>query len=257
MTLAPVRCRAKSPRCTIRVVQAGRERLGAKKDLRSQAAYPLTEAARYIKLPPATLRTWTFGRPYPTAQGSGHFRPIIRPASSHPPLLSFWNLIEAHVLRALRTHHGFSVKAVRQAVDYAQRELDIEHLLLRQELCFDAGQLFLDRYGKLINLSASGQLAIRQVLQAHLKRVNWDADQFPVRLHPFISSVPADTAPPAMPIAIDPRISFGRPVVVSRGVSTAEIAARIDAGETVDALAADYDLSPGEIEHAVLYERVA
>ena len=239
------------------LVQSGRGRLTATKDPCSQAAYPLNEAARYLKLAPATLRAWTFGRPYPTAQGAGHFRPIIRPASLRPRLLSFWNLIEAHVLRALRTDHGFSVKALRQAVDYAERELDIEHLLLRQELCFDAGQLFLDRYGKLINLSASGQMAMRQVLQAHLKRVNWDAKQFPVRLHPFISAVSADTTPAAMPIAIDPRISFGRPVVVSRAISTATIAARIDAGETVHALAADYDLSTAEIEHAVLYERAA
>ncbi|MBI3400947.1 MAG: DUF433 domain-containing protein [Acidobacteria bacterium] len=80
---------------------------------------------------------------------------------------------------------------------------------------------------------------------------------FPIRLHPFISSVSADTALDSMPIAIDPRLSFGRPVVLSRGISTAAIAARIDAGETVEALAADYDLSLVEIEHAVLYERVA
>lgn len=239
------------------VVESGKGRLAAKKDPRSQAAYPLSEAARYLRLPPATLRAWTFGRPYPTAKGPGHFRPIMRPASSRPPLLSFWNLIEAHVLRALRTDHGFSVKALRKAIDYAERELDVEHLLLRQELCFDAGQLFLDRYGKLINLSASGQMAMRQVLQAHLKRVTWDTRQFPVRLHPFVSSVSADAAPATMPIAIDPRISFGRPVVVSRGISTATIAARIDAGETVDALAADYDLSTTEIEDAVVYERAA
>ena len=48
------------------------------------------------------------------------FRPfpaIIRPTSSRPLLLSFWNLIEARVLRALREDHGFSVKALRQAVD--------------------------------------------------------------------------------------------------------------------------------------------
>ena len=108
------------------------------------------------------------------------------------------------MLRALRMDHGFSVKALRQAVDYAERELDIEHLLLRQELCFNAGQLFLERYGELIDLSASGQLAMRQLLQAHLKRVTWDARQFPVRLHPFLSSVPADAAPASMPIVIDP-----------------------------------------------------
>ena len=60
-----------------------------------------------------------------------------------------------------------------------------------------------------------------------------------------------------MPIAIDPKISFGRPVVISRGISTAAIVARIDAGETVADLAADYDLSVAEIDDAVLYERVA
>ena len=134
-------------------VESGKGRFAAKKDVRNQAAYPLTEAARYLRLPPATLRAWTLGRPYPTTQGPGHFRPIVRPASSRPPLLSFWNLIEAHVLRALRTDHGFSVKALRKAVDYAERELGVEHLLLRQELCFDAGQLFLERYGKLIRRS--------------------------------------------------------------------------------------------------------
>ena len=166
-------------------------------------------------------------------------------------------MIEAHVLRGLCTDHGFSVKALRQAVDYAQRELGVERLLPSQELCFEGGQLFLDRYGQLINLSASGQLAIRQVLDAHLKRVVWERGKFPVRLHPFVSSSWADAAPAVMPIAIDPRSSFGRPMVVSRGISTAAIANRIDAGETVDALAADYGLSIAEIEHAVLYARVA
>jgi uncharacterized protein (DUF433 family) len=226
-------------------------------DPRSHPAYPLSEAARYLKLPPATLRSWAFGRPYPTTRGPGHFRPIIRPASTRPPLFSFWNLVEAHVLRALRTDHGFSVANVRRAIEYAQRELGIERLLVREELCFDAGQLFLEQYGKLVNLSASGQLAMRQVLEAHLKRVKWDARQFPIRLYPFVSSMPADGELSSMPIAIDPRISFGRPVVISRGISTAAIAERIDAGETVEALAADYELTVDEIEQAVIYERAA
>jgi uncharacterized protein (DUF433 family) len=168
--------------------------------------------------------------------------------------LSFSNLIEAHVLRALRADHGVSVKALRKAVDYAENRLGIERLLLRPELCSDAGQVFLDRYGELIDLSASGQMAMRQVFQAHLKRVAWDAQRFPFRLHPFVAR---EGAHQAMPIAIDSAIAFGRPVVISRGITTAAIVARIDAGETVAALAADYDLSSTEIEDAVLYEQVA
>ena len=60
-----------------------------------------------------------------------------------------------------------------------------------------------------------------------------------------------------MPIVIDPTISFGRPIVVSRGISTAAIVDRVDAGEAVAAIAADYNLSEEDVEHAVLYERAA
>ena len=56
---------------------------------------------------------------------------------------------------------------------------------------------------------------------------------------------------------IDPRIAFGRPIVARKGSSTSAIAERIDAGESLDDIAADYDLGQFEIEQAVLYERVA
>ena len=194
------------------------------------------------------------GRRYPVASGDGHFRPLIRPASRQPALLSFWNLIEAHVLRSLRTEHGVSVQALRQALGYAEKRLQIRRLLLRKELCTDAGELFLERYSELIDLSASGQLAMRRVFKEHLKRVEWDEWMFPVRLFPFVS---VGAAGPDHPIVIDPKISFGRPVVLRMGISTAAIAERIDAGEKIDDIAKDYDLTPEEIEQAVLYERAA
>lgn len=223
-------------------------------DLRDTPAYTLIEAARYLKLPAATLRSWVVGRPYPKAKGVAQFHPLIRPPSRQPPVLSFWNLIEAHVLRSLRTEHGVSLKDLREALAYAERNLDIERLLLNKRLRTEAGQVFLEQYGKLINLSASGQLAMRKVFDEHLKRVEWGEWQFPIRLYPFLLSTSESAA---RPIAIDPQIAFGRPMVVRMGVSTRAIADRIDAGETVNELASDYGLEPPEIEEAVLYERAA
>jgi uncharacterized protein (DUF433 family) len=221
---------------------------------RDVAAYLLAEAARYLRLPAATLRSWVLGRIYPRAEGRAEFPPLIRPASRRPPLLSFSNLIEAHVLRSLRTEHGVSVKALRSALDYAENALGINRLLLRPELHAEAGRVFLDRYGELIELSASGQLAMRLLFEEHLKRVEWDRSKFPLRLYPFVSAMaPSEERP----IVIDPSIAFGRPVVLRRGISTSAIAERIDAGETVDDIAADYDLGPSEIEQAALYERAA
>jgi uncharacterized protein (DUF433 family) len=218
------------------------------------AAYTLAEAARYLRLPAATLRSWVLGRQYPTAGGSSEFPPLIRPASRQPALLSFSNLIEAHVLRSLRTEHGVSVKALRDALAYAEKGLGIDRLLLRPELRTDAGKMFLERYGELIELTASGQVAMPRLFEEHLKRVEWDSSRFPIRLYPFLSAAaPSEERA----IVIDPRIAFGRPVVQRKGISTSVIAERIDAGESIDDIAADYDLAPLEIEQAIVYERAA
>ncbi len=96
-------------------------------DVRNQAAYTITEAARYLKLPAATLRSWVVGRAYPI--GKEHramFQPLIKRAQKHPPLLSFQNLIEAHVLRSLRTDHGVAIGELRKAIKHAEQKLSIE-----------------------------------------------------------------------------------------------------------------------------------
>jgi uncharacterized protein (DUF433 family) len=212
------------------------------------------EAARYLRVAPATLRSWVLGRPYPTRTGVGQFRHLIKAADPVRRILSFNNLIEAHVLRALRTEHGLELKAVRSAISYAQRELGIDRLLLNKKLLSDGKSLLLEKYGELLNLSNSGQIAMRVVFEAHLQRVEWDESAAPRRLFPFVRHE-EDAGPKH--IAIDPLVGFGRPIVRSRGVSTKVIVDRIDAGESVSDLAADYGLAPHEVEEAAVYERAA
>lgn len=207
-----------------------------------------------MRVAPATLRSWVNGRSYPTATGTGRFRPLITPADRARGLLSFNNLVEAHVLRALRTKHGTSIKAIRKALEYAQQELGVERLLLSRELSADAQDVFLRYYGGLINLSRSGQFAMQTVLSAHLKRVDWDNSRLPLRLFPFVGP---DVAGDSRHIAIDPAVGFGRPIIFRRAISTQVIVDRIDAGETAQDIAADYDLDISEVEEAVVYEQAA
>ena len=91
--------------------------------LRDRPAYPLGEAARYVRVAPATLRSWVVGRPYATNSGVRHSPALIKLADHERRLLSFNNLIESHVLRALRTARGIPVKAIRKALQYAADEL--------------------------------------------------------------------------------------------------------------------------------------
>ncbi|MBK8233744.1 MAG: DUF433 domain-containing protein [Candidatus Eisenbacteria bacterium] len=207
-----------------------------------------------MRLSPATLRSWVVGRNYTTHSGARRSRRLLQPATAEPITLSFWNLIEAHVLRALRTEHGVSAPDLRAALDYAESQLGIADLLLRKDLQTEGGRVLLSRYGELIDLSRSGQIAMRQVLHVHLKRVEWDETDFPIRLYPFLS---ADDTGTDRVVSIDPRIAFGRPVVRGAGVSTRVIVDRLDVGESVSDVAADYGLSERLIEQAVLYERAA
>ena len=72
-------------------MNAQTEQIPTKRDRREQPAYPLAEAARYLKLPATTLRSWVVGRPYPKAGSVEHFHPLIKAAQAKPLLLSFWN----------------------------------------------------------------------------------------------------------------------------------------------------------------------
>mgnify|MGYP001353017450 CR=1 FL=1 len=213
-------------------------------------AYGVVEASRYLKLAPSTLRSWVIGRNYHRSDGVGRFEPLICLADEGRKLLSFANLIEAYVLRALRQEHGVSIDAVRNALEYAEQEFHITRLLLSSDLLTTAGDLFLKQYGELINLSQSGQLALRIMFEEHLKRIEWE-NEIPYRLYPY------NGVDDKKIIAIDPSIGFGRPVLISKGISTAIITDRIDAGESVEELAEDYDLNTREVEMAIIYERAA
>lgn len=213
--------------------------------------YSFAEAAIYLKIPQPTLRAWFKGRTYPrvSGKGKGYFKPLLKLPDKNFQLLSFNNLVESYVLRSLRVEHDVKIKAVRSALDYAQREFKITRLLLRRDLLTTAGELFLERYGALVNLSKSGQFELREMFQEHLKRIVWNEEQWPIRLYPFIDYDDKKE------IAIDPLISFGKPIIARKSISTSAIISRIDAGESIAFVADDYGLKPEEVHLAMRYEK--
>jgi uncharacterized protein (DUF433 family) len=215
-----------------------------------EPTYNFSEAAKYMRIPVATLRSWILGRDYPKGESSAFFEPLIELPESESKLLSFNNLVEVYVLSSLRHEHGVSIKNVRKALDYAELEFGIPRLLLSSELRTAIGTIFIERYGKLINMSRSGQLALKIVFENHLKRIDWE-NKIPVRFYPFIY-VDNNKS-----IAIDPSIQFGRPIVRRKGILTSVIADRIDAGESILSVAKDYEINKQEVELAIRYERAA
>ena len=161
------------------------------------------------------------------------------------------NLVEIHVLDAIRRQHSVSLKKVRTALNYLQQRFPSKHPLAEQTFETDGLNLFIQKYGHLINISQDGQLAMKNLLEAYLHRIERDPSGIPIRLFPFTRKRQIDE-PRA--VVIDPYISFGRPVLAGTGIATAVIAERYKAGESVDDLAKDYDRQRDEIEEAIRCE---
>ena len=221
------------------------------RDLRETSAYSITEAAHYLGVPQATLRSWVLGGNYPTEKGKRFYRPIIELPDRDQRLLSFVNLVEAHVLDAIRRAHGVALWRVRKAIDYLKKQLGSSHPLAEQRFVTDKVDLFVEMFGQLVNISQEGQLAMKELIETHLRRIERDTSGLPIRLYPFTRERKPDE--PKI-IVIDPNVSFGRPALAGTGIATAIIAQRYKAGETIEELAEDYGRSKSEIEEAIRCE---
>jgi uncharacterized protein (DUF433 family) len=231
------------------------------KDPHDIPLYTIPDAAHLAGVPEPTLRSWVSGRSYPTRYGNNRFVPLLEKPDTSSPLLSFVNVIEAHVLAAIRRIHGVSLKNVRPALDYVRTSLGCPHPLAERIFETDGVDLFVRQFDEVVNASKGGQMAIREFIEAHLTRVEHNSQGQAIKLFPFTRR--RDDIPPKeireepKLIMVDPCISFGRAVLASSGIPTIAIADRFNAGESIRSIASDYSCKQEEVEEALRYERLA
>jgi uncharacterized protein (DUF433 family) len=195
----------------------------------------------------STVRAWALGQP--------GFRPVLDVADRRSRMLSFRNLVEMHVLAVLRREKRVSLGDVRKVITELRKDVDEPHPLLSKKLLADENRrVFVERVGRIINMSADGQVEMRAVVEQHLARIDRDDRGIPVRLFPFTTAKPDETA---RAVSIDPCVQFGQPCLAGTRIKTNILAERIKAGDTVVELAADYDRPQHEIEAALRYHIAA
>ncbi len=140
---------------------------------------------------------------------------------------------------------------VRAALNYVGKKLKSAHPLISQEFETDGASLFVTRYGKLVDVSEQGQTYLREVVAAHLERLERD-EQGVFRLYPF--TTPELNAQNPRSVYIDPRVSFGRMVLAAAGVPTSAVVERYRAGESIAHLAEDYGCKGLDVEEAIRCE---
>ena len=210
---------------------------------RTLATYQVADAARFLRMHPGTLRVWLKGSR------------LMRPPAAHRIQLSFLNLVEAHVLSALRGKFGLSMQRIRVALDELRHQWpDVGYPLATEEFFTDGKYLLVEKLGQLFNLNRGSQIEVGELIQVYLQRI--DRDEIgPVRLHPF--TVDPDVNPKRADrrtVLISPYISFGRPSITGIGVATEVAYDRFVAGDTISEMCKDYRLTPVQIEEVLRYE---
>ncbi len=206
--------------------------------------YGLAEAALYVRLPMKTLEYWLFGK--------GEIKPIINPAGKHPRALSFMNLLECHMLAAMRSVYDLKLPKIRRALTHLSMANGYLHPLIEKPLFTNRVDVLIKEIDGILNISRKnklGQYEIPEIVETHLERIEYDKKTF--KFYPFVRCRAADE--PKI-ILISPNIGFGKPVIAGTGISTAVIASRFNARESIPALMQEYGLTEAQIEEAIRWE---
>ncbi len=215
-------------------------------DLREVPAYSIAEAAGYLHMPKTTLRAWMLGQ--------NSFRPVIEIADRRQRRLSFINLVEAFVLAGIRREHSVPLPKVRKAVEYLKRTFSSHRPLADELFVTDGVDLFVEKFGALIGATQDGQVQLREIIRDRLKYVRRDPNGVPEKIVLFPG---ASANQRSASIVIDPRLSFGRPVIDGFGIRSAIINERFMANESMEDIARDYAVPVEAIQNAIRCERLA
>jgi uncharacterized protein (DUF433 family)/transposase-like protein len=210
-------------------------------DVREHPRYSVEEAADYLGIPSATLYRWVKER--------DKGKPLIIPADEEHNLLSFYNLVEAHVLVSVR-RRGVSMQRMHIAVQYMREKIGGPHPLATYKFATVDKNVFIEKLeGQTIDVSRYGQPALGNMLDKYLRGITRGRiDKMPVQIRPLN----AGTLKPS-PVVISPFVSSGSPVIKGTGIIAATVWKRAKGGESVADLANDYDLKPSEIETVIKY----
>jgi len=212
----------------------------------ASGAYTLPDAARLLGLPLARIGAWVRG----TAEVSGPRRlPVgafTSRAEGRDRYVDFYTLIELFTVAELR-RLGVSMKTLKANRTELSERFSTAYPFALRGLLTD-GRRLLKELGEqvLLELGSGGQSAFESVVGPFCHRLDFDASsELASRYFPLGRNIP---------VVVSPSHAFGRPVIAGTNLPTETIASLVRGGESLDDIAADYQLSREEVDHAWRFE---
>jgi len=205
-------------------------------------AYRVADAARYANISGQTIRNWQ------------HSTDLNRPAIGERDSgesLNYLQLVEVAFVSAMR-RAGVKLPEIKNAREYLSVQLKSEFPFAEKSFMTDGKDIWMsldkivagESTQKLVKVNRGGQIAWAEIVATKFTEFEYE-DNLAVRWH---------VAGPESPVLIDPRVSFGSPMV--KGISTWAIKGRWDAGESLPDIAEDFQLQSDQVAEALQFEGI-
>lgn len=213
--------------------------------------YDETLAADILRVPPSTLHWWLEGG----VRRQKKYSPVLRSQPTGSKVVTWGELVEARYLREYRKTHGVQLSALRSFISHLRAELGVPYPLAHARPWVGPGRHLLLNAQKDPDLPAelwacyeptSGEVLLTHPAESFLERVVFDEpgdNGVVVKLRP---------AGRESPVVIDPEVRFGSPTV--GGIPTETLAELVRAGDSVEIVSMDYELSLNDVVAAIDYE---
>lgn len=219
--------------------------------------YTAAEAGRLTGLRPERVRRWLRGYSYSYIPASDkdptlvYQRPVIKQREAEDSgYASFLDLVDLLFVRRF-LENGFSLQRIRKALAEAESVIGGHHFAQRVYFT-DGHEIYLrvkDRDTEnLLQLLSGGQWVISEVILDMARQVDFDQETgFAEKWFP---------AGRQAGVVVDPRICFGAPTIVGRGMRTSNVYDLFIAEREDTCVVSEWmNLREHEVESAVQFER--
>lgn len=206
--------------------------------------YSFAEADRIAGVTSNTSRRWLKGYSF-WYDGEQRNMPPVTWTTEDRDAVSFVDLMEVATIGKLRKK-GFSFKRIRKINATARFYLQTDRPLVTERFKVKGRDIFVDDgFGILLEVGyGAGMQAWDEVLNPFLDTVEYEGE-IVRRWWPLGKDVA---------VLVDPNFGFGLPVVEGTGVRTEILAERHGAGDSIEEISYDFDVTPKQINDALRWE---
>lgn len=220
-------------------------------ELLQTGIYAVSEASRLVNVSPWRIRRWLKGYEFKVKHGR-HRSPAVWNSQldpiDHTIALGFLDLLEIRCVDAFISA-GVSWKTLRQVHDRARELVGHSHPFCTNRFATDGHTIFMEFQEKNDEVTLWDMQNVQRVfdliIRPFLKDIEFDNSRVPLRWWPRGKS---------HQVALDPRRSFGQPIIFREGIPTQILARSARANDSVEEVARWFEINSRSVREAVDFE---